>query len=418
MNSFFQKKTNIIFILPNIFETISGVSNKYKKFIEYLSSFNNLSIKIILTRSKDNKNSFPIHKNVKYFLTKGIRIPYYKEIKVPILNKSFIEEHIISKNEIIIFHGEFIWLYEPLLKLKKKYPEILLIPNWHTDYEYYLNNVYKIFKFSSSFIHHLHFHLQNNDFSGIIVTGKKMEKKYLHYTSNIINVNELDVSIFNSFKFNNYHPSIFHFIYTGRISKEKNIDFLLNLLPYIEQNTQNFKFHFIGDGPFLEELKQLIKKKYNSSQVIFYGSLQPSEIRDIYLKLENRIFIFPSTSETFGKSPLEAAACGIPLFIMKSDVSDDIYIHRKNAFIFKNEREFIQEFIYFQNLDKSKKEEFIHNTIDNAFLYDQQKIFKDWYDFLLNLNQNKKLKLNILNHVSFKSFNELIQCSNNIFGEN
>ncbi len=420
MSSFlnFQPKINIIFILPNIFETISGVSNKYQKFIRFLSSFNNVNLNIILTRSKNNNQPFPIYTNTKYYPTKGIRIPYYKDIKVPIINKKTIEDKILSKKEIIIFNGEFIWLYEPLLQLKKKYPNIHLLPNWHTDYEYYLKNVYKIFKFSSSFINHLHFHLNNNDFSGIIVTGKKMHDKYKPFTKNIINVNELDISIFNNYKFDSYNNSYFNFIYTGRMSKEKNIDFFFNLLPLIQQNVQRSKFHFIGDGPYLQEFKHNFSKNYPEINVKFYGSLNPTEIFNIYHTLDNRIFIFTSLSETFGKSPLEAGACGIPIFILKSDVSDDIYINRKNAFIFKNEREFIQELYYFQNIDKEKKDEFIHNTIDNALLYEQNKIFKNWYDFILSLNFDKQLKLNIFDHLSFKSFNQFIQCSNNVFGEN
>ncbi len=413
-----QQKSSIIFILPNIFETISGVSNKYINFIKYLSQFPNLSVQIFITKSQSNNKPFPVYSNVKYYIAKGIRIPYYKDIKVPILNKSSIEEKLSTKKELIIFNGEFIWLYQHLIKLKKKYPNIHLLPNWHTDYEYYLNNVYKIFKFSSKFINHLYFNLQNKNFTGIIVTGKKMFDKYSNYTNNIVNVNELDVSIFHKYKFDNYSLLSFNFIFTGRISKEKNIDFFLNLIPFLQKHIDFFKFHIIGDGPYLEEFKSSILKIINSNQIIFYGSLNPSEIFQIYQNLDNRIFIFPSTSETFGKSPLEAGACGIPLFIKKSDTSDDIYINRLNALVFKNEREFIQQIFYFHNLEQNVREEFIHNTIDNALSYDQNKIFKNWYDFLLNVHINKKLNLNLMDHLSFKSFNEMIQCSSNIFGEN
>ncbi len=427
MNSIFnifnnQPKINIIFILSNIFETINGVSNKYTKFIHFLSSFPYISIKIILTRSKNNNKPFPVYNNVKYYPTKGIRVPFYKDIKVPIISKSSIENLLTDKNNIIIFNGEFIWLYEPLLFIKNKYPQIHLLPNWHTDYEYYLKNVYKIFKFSSSFINHLHFHLQNKDFSGIIVTGQNMVNKYSQFTTNIINVNELDISIFNNFKFDNYlpHHNHFNFIYTGRISKEKNIDLFLSILPLLQYHFEYFHLHFIGDGPYLNEFKHSLFSKFIDlkNKITFHGALQPSQIKDIYFNLNNRIFIFPSTSETFGKSPLEAGACGIPIFLLKSDVSDSIYTHRKNAFIFKNEREFIQELTFFQNLDKELKQEFIHNTIDNALQYDQNKIFNNWLNFILQLNHNQQLKLNLFDHISFKSFNELVQCSNNFFGEN
>ncbi len=419
----FKQNIHIIFILSNIFENINGVSNKYTKFIQFINNnFSHINISIILTRSKNNDNPFPIYKNTKYYLSKGIRVPFYKDIKVPIPSYKMINNLITTKKEVIILNGEFIWIYEHLIKLKKKYPQINILPNWHTDYEYYINNVYKIFKFSSSFINQLNFNLQNNNFSGIIVTGKKMVEKYKSFTKFIVNVNELDLSVFKNYKFDNYLNNHFNFIYTGRISKEKNIDFILNILPsIINKLNTNFNFHFIGDGPYLSEFKNKIFKEFDNykSQIIFHGMLKPNKIFDLYYQLNNRFFIFPSTSETFGKSPLEAGVCGIPLFILKSDVSDDIYIHRKNAFIINNEEDFIKDFYYFLNLNKEKKEEFIHSTIDNSLLYDQNKIFSIWIKFIEDFNSdNYKIKLNLLDNLSFKSFNTMIQCSNNIIGEN
>lgn len=422
--SLFKSNIHVILILSNIFENINGVSNKYIKFIQYINQHHpNIKLSIILTRSNNNNDhTFPIFERTKYYISKGIRVPFYKDIKVPIPSRKMINSLLTTKKEIIIFNGEFLWLYDSLIQIKNKYPKVCIIPNWHTDYEYYIQNVYKIFKLSSSFINQLNFNLQNNNFSGIIVTGKRMVEKYRPFTNHIVNVNELDISVFNKYKFDNYTNTNFNFIYTGRISKEKNIDFIiLSILPLLYNRFgSSFNFHLIGDGPYLSELQGKISKDLNHLKhlIHFHGMLTPIQISDLYNQLNNRFFIFPSISETFGKSPLEAGACGIPLFILKSDVSDDIYIHRKNAFIIEDGDDFIKELYYFLNLNKEKKDEFIHHTIDNSHLYNQNNIFDEWIKFITNFNDDGfKIKLGILDNLSFKSFNSMVQCSNNIFGE-
>ena len=80
----------IIFILSNIFENINGVSTKYIKFIEYLSNINYLGSKIDIilfipgayNEDEDEKE------NIKMIKISGIKIPFYKDIKVPIVSSS------------------------------------------------------------------------------------------------------------------------------------------------------------------------------------------------------------------------------------------------------------------------------------------------------------------------------------------
>ena len=94
----------IIFILSNIFENINGVSTKYIKFIEYLSNINYLGSKIdIVLFTPGNYNEDEIEKeNVKMIKTTGIKIPFYKDIKIPIVSTSSLLSEIKTGKEIII----------------------------------------------------------------------------------------------------------------------------------------------------------------------------------------------------------------------------------------------------------------------------------------------------------------------------
>ncbi len=417
-----NNNTHIIFILSNIYEVINGVSSKYIKFIEYLSLHspikNNIKITVLTPTKNIQKLPINLNHNTKFIQTKGLIVPGYTNIKVPTLNFNFIEKFILNQNEIIIFNGEFIWLYDCLISIKNKFNMISLYPNWHTDYEYYINKVYKLFKFSNSFIEFLYKYLTDNKFNGIIVTGELMKNKFLPYSKNIFNANELDLSIYNNYKIDKYKFKQINFIYTGRISKEKNIQESLYILSHLD-NIIDFKFHIIGNGPYLNNIKNIIQTKYLniSEKIIFYNELKPNQIFDIYMNLSNRIFIFTSTSETFGKSPMEAGVCGIPIFIKSCDVSQSLYEHKKNAFLFDSHNSFLHNLQYFMSLNESEINSFVINSISNIKKYDQNKIFYEWYSFLF-IQKNKKNHFpSFFDKLTLTSLTSFIQCSSSILDQ-
>lgn len=422
-SSFFSKPEEIhfIFILPNIYEILNGVSLKYIKFIDYLSTLQTSSHKIyvtlLLTKSKKSDSTLPTHPNLQIIFLKGIRVPFYKEIKVPILQKSDILPLIKHKNTNIIFHGEFIWLYSILEKIKKKYPDIQLFPNWHTDYEFYLQNIYKIYKFSTSIINKLQVNLLNKTFSGIIVTGYPMVQKYKEFTNHVFNANELDLSTFHQHKIDSYEEKKLNVIFTGRISKEKNIEGVFSYLHSLSFIVP-FHLHIIGDGPHLSNIKNMASTEYPSISCTFYHKMEQIDIFQLYHKLDNRIFLFTSQSETFGKTPLEACACGIPVFIEKSQITPFIYTHLKNAFIFENHVEFTQSIQTFLSWNQEQKRKFIYDSIQNCEPFRQDKIFLSWFKFLIQYSPlQKELSLNYLDYITFHSISNLIQCSSHIIGE-
>ena len=216
----------IIFILHNIYESVNGVSNKYIKFINYLSNLSSVENIILFTtfQKKEIYNNLIKNKSEKLSIIKlkGLNIPFYKELKIPIINENNLKKEIKNGNEIIIFNGEFIWTYSILESLKKTHKKIKIYPNMHTDYVFYSNNIYKnnLIDFSST-LNYLNNYLESKIFSGIIVTGQKMIDRYINCTDAIFNANEVNLNIFNISKTDNYNDKLYNIIYCGRISKEK-----------------------------------------------------------------------------------------------------------------------------------------------------------------------------------------------------
>ena len=447
----------IIFILSNIFENINGVSTKYIKFIEYLSNINYLGSKIdIVLFVPGNYNEDEYQKeNVKMIKTTGIKIPFYKDIKLPIVSTSSLLSEIKTGKEIIIFNGEFFWLYEKLKKIQKKFNRVKIFPNMHTDYDFYLNNIYTRFSFGLKPLKkHLDYYLDKKYFEGIIVTGEKLREKYNNITNNVFNANEIDLSIFKNYKIDNYKinslelnllkdndledndnlednnnleddnnledniktENIINFIYCGRISKEKNI---IEICDCLNEVDFDYVLNIIGDGPYINELKNIIIEKYNNSvdKIYFHGELKQNEIYNLYHKLDNRIFIFTSLSETFGKTPMEAGMCGVPIFIKKSDITQILYTHEENAYVFDNKYDFKILLYKFLKTGKDEKKSLIENSVKNIKKYDQNIIFNNLLKFLIQSDSKLKILLNFFDIFAFHSMSKMVNCSSMFLGE-
>jgi glycosyltransferase involved in cell wall biosynthesis len=421
MDLLFQKnKIYMIFILPNIFDITNGVSLKYIRFLQFISNINShlyqFHISVLCTSLYKNY-TFPNWNHIHFHQIKGMKIPLYKNIKIPILTKKKLKQTIQSQNEIIIFHGEFFWCFDSLLSIKKLYPNISLYPNWHTDYQFYSS---KYLSFSTdSIMNQLYKHLQQQKFKGIIVTGQHMYEHFQHYTPSIFNANELDCDLFQSYKIDEYHPQhTYHFIYTGRISIEKNIQFIFSCLNTLKYMSISFILHIIGDGPDKLKLQNLHQKKYSHIQIEWLGECTQQQIIEKYMEWNQRIFIFCSESETFGKSPFEASLTGIPIFIKKSKITPHLYENDKNALLFETTGEFQQKFQQFLQMNQHKKKDFILQSIENAKKYDQKIIFYQWLSFLLQNNPYYSIFQSFYQQLTFHSISKLIQCSGIVFGEN
>lgn len=425
---------NILFILPNIYESINGVSNKYIKFIEYLQKSNKCKITLFIPFINLEKIKLIENKNIKIINVNGIQLPFYEDIKIPLLNEDEILNEIDNDSEetnnIIIFNGEFAWLYSVLEKVKEKNNEIKIYPTWHTDYENYAEyfnpfSFIPIFDFKypiKKITKYLNYYLENKIFYGLIVTGKHIKNKFIN-NQKIFNAAELNLNIYNKLKIDTYDledNSQLNIIYCGRISKEKNIEELFECILKLLINKYKFIVHIIGDGPDLEKIKKNINNTYHEyyilkNNIIFYGSKSSNEIVEIYKKLDNRIFLFTSITETFGKSPMEACSTGMILFIKKSEASLSLYENKKTAFIFNDSNDFLKIFNSFILMTYEQKKEIIELNRKNIEKYNQDIIFEEWLYFLLEEKiTEKKKEFNIFDRLFLKSFKKMIVCGQNL----
>jgi glycosyltransferase involved in cell wall biosynthesis len=119
----------------------------------------------------------------------------------------------------------------------------------------------------------------------------------------------------------------FVFIYTGRISKEKNLDLICEAFvadPFLQEHAA---LALIGDGPY----RETIAARYSHPAIIFPGFLKGKPLARAYASAD--CFVFPSTTDTYGNSVLEAQASGLPALVSDEGGPKEIIVPDKTGFV-------------------------------------------------------------------------------------
>ena len=95
----------------------------------------------------------------------------------------------------------------------------------------------------------------------------------------------------------------------GRLSQEKNQEFLLDVFSEIHKQEPNSRLLLVGDGDKRESLQNKAKKLGIESQVIFFGAT--TAVEKMLCAMD--VFVFPSFMEGLGISAVEAQANGLPV---------------------------------------------------------------------------------------------------------
>lgn len=111
-------------------------------------------------------------------------------------------------------------------------------------------------------------------------------------------------------------------IYVGRIASEKSIDVAIKGFAACAKANPCYKLMIVGGGPELDELKQLAVECGIQDSVIFAGK-QLSEKIPLYYAMADA-FVSCSLTETQGMTFIEAMASGLPIFVRKDEVVEDL----------------------------------------------------------------------------------------------
>ena len=100
------------------------------------------------------------------------------------------------------------------------------------------------------------------------------------------------------------------FSFIGRISKEKNLEFLNSVWKKFAAKHKDVELMYVGYGWYLEEIKKFFE---GDSSVHFAGEQGGEILAGLYA--DSDFFLFPSTTDTFGNVVVEAMSTGTPAIV-------------------------------------------------------------------------------------------------------
>jgi glycosyltransferase involved in cell wall biosynthesis len=114
-------------------------------------------------------------------------------------------------------------------------------------------------------------------------------------------------------------PEVHTIIFTGRLSAEKGVDFLIRGFALLDK-TKPCQLLIIADGPERENIMRLIKKCNASDSVM----LIPAAAETAPYLGASDMFVLPSRFEGLSNALLEAMACGLPVISTRVGGSKDL----------------------------------------------------------------------------------------------
>ncbi len=122
-------------------------------------------------------------------------------------------------------------------------------------------------------------------------------------------------------------------LFVGRLTQEKNIDFLLRAFKKAKEQYQETCMVIVATGPLEKELKKTVIHlgMTLNEDVIFAGFLPFENLVDAYCGAD--IFTFASVTETQGIVLVEAMAAGLPLVVIKATGSQEMVENEKQGLV-------------------------------------------------------------------------------------
>ena len=124
----------------------------------------------------------------------------------------------------------------------------------------------------------------------------------------------------------------FQFLYVGRLSKEKNVEFLLQAFCKLSRHLQDVSLAIVGDGA----MREVLERDYAHPRICFTGYLHNEELSQAYASSD--AFVFPSTTDTFGNVVLEAHASGLPAIVSDKGGPSEIVDHGRSGLVVSMQR--------------------------------------------------------------------------------
>jgi glycosyltransferase involved in cell wall biosynthesis len=124
-------------------------------------------------------------------------------------------------------------------------------------------------------------------------------------------------------------------LFAGRVAKEKNIGFIIQLFPELLAKHSDLVLMIAGSGPWQDDYMEEAKNSGAGDRCIFTGYLEREELSLVYAI--SHIFVMPSLTETQGLVTIEAMLSGIPVVAIGAMGTVQVMEGNKGGFMVQND---------------------------------------------------------------------------------
>jgi len=353
---------NIAIFTNNYLPNPYGVSGSIESFRKQFEKHGH-TVYIFAPNYKDYQDE-----NFRVFRYPALDIQY--KIKFPLaIPYSRKMDKIIDNLKFDIIHSQHPDLLGTAAKKWAKKKNVPLVFTWHTLYDQYTHFVPLIpEKLANRIVINQAVKYANK--SDLVITPtdsvRKIIKNWGVTNKNIISIstgveeefyqNPDRNKIRNKFNIKENETLL---LLVSRLTQEKNIEFLFNLVIKVLKNSKNAKFLIAGDGYLLPKLEKIARENKLEDKIFFAGIVEKEEIKNYYSAGD--IFIYASKSETQGMIVSEAMYCGLPIIAVNATGICDLVQNNVNGFLVpENENAFsiaVEKLIKDSELRKKFSEE-------------------------------------------------------------
>ena len=155
--------------------------------------------------------------------------------------------------------------------------------------------------------------------------------------------------------------------FCGRLGREKNVDTLLEYWAKTVKKEDKIKLMILGEGPCLEELKQLASTLGIAEMVSFTNRVEHTDLPDWYGACQ--LYVTASLSDTNSISMKEAMATGLPVVHIHDPLNEGQVINGVNGFIYQDAQEMYTILTAFRDMSAEQKQKLQISVINSVKIY-------------------------------------------------
>ena len=183
---------------------------------------------------------------------------------------------------------------------------------------------------------------------------------------------------------------IFHEHFTigfvSRIDKGKGWNLYIEAFVRLKKEYSDLKGIIAGRGAQTGKMLDMLNRLELAEDIKYVGPIPHDKLPQIFNQCN--LFIFPTTTtESLGLVGIEALSCGVPVIASNRYGPTDYIMDHNNGILFKigDINDLVAKIGYYYNLSVEEKDRYSINARQSAMAYDERKIMKDLYSYLLTI---------------------------------